>query len=241
MKTKLLLLATLLAGGWTSVAHGQETDAETDYTSWLNNPTCTENDGWAWTRAASNEAAGYIVSNAKLNSSVYTGNGVEYWSSSTSDVKNKDLLWQVVRNLPAGKYKVTAYAAGRNEGATNSTDDDSNNTTLNFFGNGATQQVTDMTWQSCEVEATVGNDGVSSPLGGREDLGGLEYAYDLVYSPLHTQFMKDCEKAGAKTACGLSMLIYQAVVADEIFLGLKDTDRNRLFAAAERAVKKELK
>lgn len=89
--------------------------------------------------------------------------------------------------------------------------------------------------------ATVGNDGVSSPLGGREDLGGLEYAYDLVYSPLHTQFMKDCEKAGAKTACGLSMLIYQAVVADEIFLGLKDTDRNRLFAAAERAVKKELK
>lgn len=159
MKTKLLLLATLLAGGWTSVAHGQETDAETDYTSWLNNPTCTENDGWAWTRAASNAAAGYIVSNEKLNSSVYTGNGVEYWSSSNSDIKNKDLLWQVVRNLPAGKYKVTAYAAGRNQGATNSTDDDSNNTTLNFFGNGATQQVTSMTWQSYEVEATVGNDG----------------------------------------------------------------------------------
>ena len=104
MKTKLLLLATLLAGGWTSVAHGQETDAETDYTSWLNNPTCTENDGWAWTRAASNASAGYIVSNASLNSDIYTGNGVEYWSSSTSDVKNKDLLWQVVRNLPAGKY-----------------------------------------------------------------------------------------------------------------------------------------
>ena len=156
MKTKLLLLATLLAGGWTSVAHGQETDAETDYTSWLNNPTCTENDGWAWTRAASNAAAGYIVSNANLNSEVYTGNGVEYWSSSTSDVKNKDLLWQVVRNLPAGKYKVTAYAAGRKEDRIYG---DENNTTLNFFGNGATQQVTSMTWQSCEVEATVGNDG----------------------------------------------------------------------------------
>ena len=88
--------------------------------------------------------------------------------------------------------------------------------------------------------ATVGNDGVSSPLSGREDLGDLKYAYDLVYSPAHTQFMKDCEKAGAKTSNGLSMLIYQAVVADEIFLGLDGTDRKRLFAAAESAVKKEL-
>lgn len=88
--------------------------------------------------------------------------------------------------------------------------------------------------------ATVGNDGVSSPLSGREDLGDLKYAYDLVYSPAHTQFMKDCEKAGAKTSNGLSMLIYQAVVADEIFLGLDGADRKRLFAAAESAVKKEL-
>ncbi len=88
--------------------------------------------------------------------------------------------------------------------------------------------------------ATVGNDGVSSPLSGREDLSELEYAYDLVYSPAHTPFMKDCEKAGAKTANGLGMLIYQAVVADEIFLGMENADRKRLFAAAESAVKKEL-
>ena len=88
--------------------------------------------------------------------------------------------------------------------------------------------------------ATVGNDGVTSPLGGREDLSALRCAYDLVYSPARTQFMKDCERAGAKTANGLGMLIYQAVVADEIFLGLKNTDRKRLFAAAESAVKKEL-
>lgn len=44
-------------------------------------------------------------------------------------------------------------------------------------------------------------------------------AYDIVYSPLETNFLKDAQKAGHKTIDGLSMLIGQAAIASERFFG----------------------
>lgn len=66
--------------------------------------------------------------------------------------------------------------------------------------------------------------------------GALRYAYDIVYSPEVTPLMTACEAAGAKTSNGLGMLIYQAIIADEIFTG-RSGDRLRLRAAAEQAIK----
>ena len=44
-------------------------------------------------------------------------------------------------------------------------------------------------------------------------------AYDIVYSPLETEFLKNARKAGHETIDGLSMLIGQAAIAFERFFG----------------------
>ena len=67
------------------------------------------------------------------------------------------------------------------------------------------------------------------------DTSALKYACDIVYSPRVTPLMLACEAAGAKTSNGLGMLIYQAIIADEIFTGLRG-DRAALRAVAERAI-----
>ena len=67
------------------------------------------------------------------------------------------------------------------------------------------------------------------------DLGSLRYAYDIVYSPRVTPFMRACESAGAAVSNGLDMLIYQAIVADEIFTG-KEGDVAAMKAAAIKAI-----
>ncbi len=78
------------------------------------------------------------------------------------------------------------------------------------------------------------------PLPEGADTSALAYAYDIVYSPRHTPFMAACEERGAKTSDGLGMLVYQAVIADEIFTGRRG-DRAALAAAALRAIDKESK
>lgn len=87
---------------------------------------------------------------------------------------------------------------------------------------------------------SVGTDGVTSPIPRGLDLSALKYGYDLVYSPAHTAFMKECESAGAKTSNGLDMLVYQAIKADEIFLGCR-LDIEELYKVAIKAVEKKLK
>ena len=42
---------------------------------------------------------------------------------------------------------------------------------------------------------------------------------DLIYSPIKTNLLKEGEKRGLKTMGGLPMLIYQALFADQLFLG----------------------
>ncbi|MCI9031410.1 MAG: shikimate dehydrogenase [Clostridia bacterium] len=56
------------------------------------------------------------------------------------------------------------------------------------------------------------------------DKKSVKYAYDLIYSPPETDFLKEMRAAGARTKNGLDMLVYQAVKADEIILGVNLTD-----------------
>ena len=44
---------------------------------------------------------------------------------------------------------------------------------------------------------------------------------DLIYAPPKTRLLKEAEKSGLKIMNGLDMLIFQAILADEIYLGTK--------------------
>lgn len=45
--------------------------------------------------------------------------------------------------------------------------------------------------------------------------------YDLIYFPQETQLIKEAKKLGLTAYNGLSMLIYQAIIADELFFDIK--------------------
>ena len=47
---------------------------------------------------------------------------------------------------------------------------------------------------------------------------------DMIYNPDETLFLKEAKKRGAKTMNGLGMLIYQGILAYELFTGVKLTD-----------------
>ena len=49
----------------------------------------------------------------------------------------------------------------------------------------------------------------------------IHIAYDLVYNPSETKFMKLSKEAGARAYNGLYMLLYQAVIAYELWFGYK--------------------
>lgn len=46
-------------------------------------------------------------------------------------------------------------------------------------------------------------------------------AVDMIYNPDETLFLKEARKRGAKTMNGLGMLIYQGIIAYELFTGVK--------------------
>lgn len=47
------------------------------------------------------------------------------------------------------------------------------------------------------------------------------YVADMIYNPEETLFLKEAKKTGAKTLNGLGMLIYQGIIAYELFTGTK--------------------
>jgi shikimate dehydrogenase len=72
----------------------------------------------------------------------------------------------------------------------------------------------------------------TTPLGTRGPLEGLtparanqlrgaHLAYDLVYNPLETRFIREAQEAGCKTAGGLSMLVAQAAEQFQMWTGVK--------------------
>ncbi len=52
----------------------------------------------------------------------------------------------------------------------------------------------------------------------------VNIGYDIVFNPSETKFMKLCQKAGADAFNGLRMLLYQGVIAYELWTGKKITD-----------------
>jgi 3-dehydroquinate dehydratase/shikimate dehydrogenase len=55
----------------------------------------------------------------------------------------------------------------------------------------------------------------------REALRGRHVAYDLVYNPIDTRFLKDARAQGCKTISGIEMLIAQAALQFELWTGKK--------------------
>jgi shikimate dehydrogenase len=47
----------------------------------------------------------------------------------------------------------------------------------------------------------------------------VSFGYDLVYNPAETKFMKLCKASGAEAYNGLRMLLYQGVIAYELYTG----------------------
>ena len=58
-------------------------------------------------------------------------------------------------------------------------------------------------------------------------------AYDLIYAPLETPFLREARKAGLRTAHGLHMLVGQAALAIEIWLGERPAREPLLRAALQ--------
>jgi shikimate dehydrogenase len=58
---------------------------------------------------------------------------------------------------------------------------------------------------------------------------------DLIYNPARTTLLEAAEKRGLRTLGGLDMLIHQAVLADELFLGQK-LDKNKLYEVVRDAL-----
>ena len=46
----------------------------------------------------------------------------------------------------------------------------------------------------------------------------------MIYNPWETVFLKEAKKKGAKTVNGLGMLIFQGLIAYELFTGTKLSD-----------------
>ncbi|HXG63657.1 MAG TPA: shikimate dehydrogenase, partial [Blastocatellia bacterium] len=55
----------------------------------------------------------------------------------------------------------------------------------------------------------------------RSSLRGRSVAYDLIYNPLETQFLRDAKAEGYETIGGLDMLIAQAALQFELWTGLR--------------------
>lgn len=61
----------------------------------------------------------------------------------------------------------------------------------------------------------------------------FEYAYDLIYSPPETPFLRRCRASGAAVSNGRDMLIYQAIEGDKILTNM-DFDVQSVFDTVEK-------
>lgn len=66
-----------------------------------------------------------------------------------------------------------------------------------------------------------------------EGLHGGQLVFDMVYNPVKTRLLLEAEKRGAVTVDGLCMLVWQALHADKIWLGIEPSQE--LYRAARRA------
>jgi shikimate 5-dehydrogenase len=64
-----------------------------------------------------------------------------------------------------------------------------------------------------------------------EQLSGVRLAYDLVYNPIETRFLREARAAGCETLSGLEMLVAQGVEQFKLWTGL-DPNAEIMRAAA---------
>lgn len=71
--------------------------------------------------------------------------------------------------------------------------------------------------------------------------GLVDEAVDLIYKPAKTRFMELCENAGAKACNGLKMLLYQGVIAYELWNGVQVDDglANEIYERMKEATRVE--
>lgn len=60
-----------------------------------------------------------------------------------------------------------------------------------------------------------------SPVSDMSFLDNNSAAADMIYNPPETEFLKQAKKVGAKTVNGLGMLVYQGILAYELFTGIE--------------------
>jgi len=70
-----------------------------------------------------------------------------------------------------------------------------------------------------------------------DQLNGVKLAYDLVYNPSETLFMREAKAAGCQTLGGMEMLVAQARRQFKLWTG-KDAPAEVMHAAALRGLKK---
>lgn len=64
--------------------------------------------------------------------------------------------------------------------------------------------------------------------------------FDVIYNPIETKLIKYAKQAGLKCSSGLSMLVWQAAIAEEIWNGVKFSyeDINKVIAITEKELEK---
>lgn len=136
-----------------NIIDGISTDNPLDVTGAVKNSSCVA--GFGWSKNTLNASASYNVNNSALDSEDYKGIGIEYWTGSNNPTKNADLIYQEIDNLPAGKYKVSAVAMGRNQGGGDVCEGG-----LYLFANDGESTVTTNVWGKVTVEGIVLADGI---------------------------------------------------------------------------------
>jgi len=67
-----------------------------------------------------------------------------------------------------------------------------------------------------------------------ESIAATAVAYDLVYNPLETPFLREAKKAGARTVNGLTMLVHQGAASFALWMG-REAPVEVMMEAARRA------
>ena len=91
----------------------------------VSNATTSASTGWT---RDNNQAAGYVEQPAAIQSDVHTGAGISHWRGSA--ISNSNLIYQTISDLPAGTYKLEAYAAAT---VWNSNNGNDNRSGVNLF------------------------------------------------------------------------------------------------------------
>lgn len=164
MKKKLLFTAVVVAAmsgamvpvlalqnsaeteaGFMASEAGEEDEAVyTDVTTeFVVNASCTVDGGWS--RDPQNASRFFVVDSRDLDSEIYAGKGVEFWTGHETPAKNCDLIYQDITGLPNGTYRLTAFAMGRYQ-TPDENDVDQCGNGLYLFANASETKVTSNVW-----------------------------------------------------------------------------------------------